>query len=91
MTATAVVRARIDEKTKRQATKALADMGLSVSDAIRLMLVRVASENALPFDVRTPNSETKAAMEAARRGGLRAVNSMDELSSDLDAEDGGLR
>ena len=50
-----VVRARIDGKVKEQAARVLADMGLSVSDAIRMLLVRVAREKALPFDVRIPN------------------------------------
>jgi DNA-damage-inducible protein J len=83
MPATSVVRARIDEKTKRQAAKALAGMGLSVSDAIRMMLVRVATEKALPFEVRTPNAETVAAMEEARRGGLRGFDSVEQLFADL--------
>ncbi len=87
MAATAVVRARIDEITKRQATKVLADMGLSVSDASRMLLVRVAAEEAMPFDVKVPNSETFAAMEEARRGGLRSFNSIDELFEDPDEKD----
>jgi DNA-damage-inducible protein J len=86
MAATAVVRARIDENTKRKASKALAEMGLSVSDAIRLLLTRVATDEALPFDVRAPNAETIEAMEEARRGGLRTIDSVDELFADLDAE-----
>jgi DNA-damage-inducible protein J len=49
------VRARIDAATKEQAVEALADMGLSVSDAIRLLLIRVADERRLPFEVKTPN------------------------------------
>ncbi len=87
MTAEAVVRARIDGRTKKRATKVLAEMGLSVSDAIRLMLVRVAAEKALPFPVDVPNAETVAAMEEARAGGLPRANSVKELLAELNADD----
>ena len=53
-----VVRARIDSETKARATEALSAMGLSVSDAIRLLLMRVADERRLPFVVRAPNPAT---------------------------------
>ncbi len=46
------VRARIDSATKERATDALTAMGLSVSDAIRLLLVRIADERRLPFEVK---------------------------------------
>ena len=62
-----VVRARIDGQVKEKATAVLAEMGLSVSDAIRLMLVRVAAEKALPFPVRVPNATTEAAFHASDR------------------------
>ena len=65
-----VVRARIDERTKREAAVALTTMGLTVSDAFRLMMVRIAKEKALPFEPLPPNAETIAAMKAARRGEL---------------------
>lgn len=50
------VRARIDSDTKERATRALDAMGLSVSDVIRILMLRIADENRLPFDVRVPNS-----------------------------------
>lgn len=88
MAATDVVRARIDSKLKKEAGVILADMGLSVSDAIRLMLVRVVSEKALPFDVRVPNSETQAAMRDLREGKVERFSSvaalMDALNDDED-------
>ena len=65
-----VVRARIDDRTKREAAAALKKIGLTVSDAFRLLLVRVAAEKALPFEPFNPNAETLAAMKAARRGEL---------------------
>lgn len=88
MAATDVVRARIDSKLKKEAGVILADMGLSVSDAIRLMLVRVVSEKALPFDVRVPNAETQAAMRDLREGKVERFSSvaalMDALNDDED-------
>ena len=72
---TTMVHVRIDQRVKDKATKALATMGLSVSDAVRMMLVRVAAEKALPFDVRVPNPTTVKAMEAADRGEGRRFSS----------------
>ncbi|MGD0578961.1 MAG: type II toxin-antitoxin system RelB/DinJ family antitoxin, partial [Bryobacteraceae bacterium] len=68
MKATTMVHVRIDQKVKDKAAKTLATMGLSVSDAVRILLVRVAAEKALPFDVRVPNATTIQAMQAADRG-----------------------
>lgn len=82
----AVVRARIDATTKQEATAVLAGMGLSVSDAIRLMLAKVARERTLPFDVR-PNAETLAAMEEARQGNLPSFGSVADLMTDLNRAD----
>jgi DNA-damage-inducible protein J len=85
--ATTMVHVRVDERVKARAAKALAAMGLSVSDAVRVMLTRVAAEKALPFEVRAPNATTVAAMEEARRGGLRTHASVAGLLADLNAED----
>lgn len=82
-----VVRARIEPALKTRATAVLAEMGLSVSDAIRLLLTRVAAEEALPFEVRTPNAKTRAAMEAADKGETRSFDSVDDLMADLNADD----
>jgi DNA-damage-inducible protein J len=86
MAANAVVRARIDEGIKDHAAAVLSAMGLSVSDAFRLMMVRIAREGALPFDPLIPNAETVEAMKAARRGELVTVGSLDELFASLDAD-----
>ncbi len=86
MPANAVVRARIDQRVKDEAAAVLAAMGLTVSDAVRLMLVRVAAEKALPFEPLVPNAETVEAMKA-RRGDVVRVGSVDELLADLNAED----
>ena len=83
-----VVRARIDEKTKQEAAAVLATIGLTVSDAFRLLLVRVAREKALPFDPLVPNAETIAAIEDARKGvGMTTYNSVDEFMAALHEED----
>jgi DNA-damage-inducible protein J len=81
--ATTMVHVRIDEKTKQNASKALAGMGISVSDAVRMLLVRVAAENALPFDVRIPNATTVKALRAAERGKGKRSRSTSALFKDL--------
>ena len=87
MSANAVVRARIDKHIKEEATIVLEAMGLTVSDAFRIMLTRVAREKALPFEPLVPNAETIEAMKEARRGGLTSFTSVEELMSDLNADD----
>ena len=65
MAATTMVHIRLDENVKAQATETLAAMGLSVSDAVRVFLMRVVAEKQLPFALKVPNAETRAAMEEA--------------------------
>jgi DNA-damage-inducible protein J len=86
MTANSVVRARIDEGLKEEATVVLAAMGLSVSDAVR-MLTRVAREHALPFEPMVPNDVTVQAMRDARQGKTVKHNTLDALIADLHADD----
>ncbi len=83
-TKTAVVRARIDSDTKARATEALNAMGLSVSDAIRLLLLRVADEKRLPFAVEVPNATTVEAMKELEQGSGERFDTADELFRDLD-------
>ncbi|MCL2160445.1 MAG: type II toxin-antitoxin system RelB/DinJ family antitoxin [Betaproteobacteria bacterium] len=88
MTANAVVRARIDERIKEEASTVLAAIGLTVSDAFRIMLTRIANEKALPFEPLIPNETTIAAMREARAGcGLKSFDSVEALMADLHAED----
>jgi DNA-damage-inducible protein J len=87
MASDTVVRARVDSQVKKKAAKVLGDLGLSVSDAIRLLLVRVAAENALPFEIETPNAETRAAMAELEQGAGRSFDSVADLIADLNAED----
>jgi DNA-damage-inducible protein J len=87
MAANSVVRARIDARVKDEATAVLETIGLTVSDAVRLMLVRVAAEKALPFEPMVPNAKTIKAMKAARRGELVTAGRPAHLLSRLNADD----
>ena len=86
MSANAVVRARIDVHIKEEASVVLAALGLTVSDAFRILLTRVAREKALPFEPLVPNATTIEAIKEARRGNLETVT-LDELQAILDADD----
>ena len=86
MASDTVVRARIDGQAKERAAKVLADMGLSVSDAIRLLLIRVAAERALPFEIKVPNAETRAAMAELEKGVGKSFDTVAEMMADLNAE-----
>ncbi len=87
MAANALVQTRIDGAVKDEAASVLKAMGLTVSDAVRLMLVRVARDKELPFDVRTPNATTIAAIEELEAGKGRYVSSVAELFAGIDADD----
>ena len=82
-----IVRARIDEQVKEEAAAVLATIGLTVSDAFRLMMMRIAKDKALPFEPLVPNDETIEAMKAARRGELVTVGPPDKLIASLKAGD----
>jgi DNA-damage-inducible protein J len=87
MPANAVVRARIDEKTKKKATRVLKSMGLTPSSAFRLLMTKIAAEKNLPFELRAPNAETIEAMKAGLRGEVTTVKSVEELFRELNADD----
>jgi len=80
---TTMVHIRVDEKVKERAAKTLSAMGLSVSDAVRILLVRVAAEKALPFEVKVPNRTTVKAMEAADQRKGKRFKSARALLEDL--------
>ena len=81
------VRARIDALTKERATAALEEMGLSVSDAIRLLMLRVADERRLPFEVKAPNAKTRRAIAELESGKGKRFASVEALMADLNADD----
>ena len=85
--ANTVVRARIDEHVKEEAAAVLATIGLTVSDAFRLMMIRIAKDRALPFEPLIPNAETIEAMLEARRGEGKTFENVDALFADLNAGD----
>ena len=87
MSANSVVRARIDAEIKQEAADVLASMGLTISDAFRMLLTRVAREKALPFEPLVPNAKTIKAMQEARRNKLRSFKNVAALMDDLNAED----
>ena len=86
MAANAVVRARIDEDIKTEATLVLEAMGLTVSDALRMMMVRIAKEKSLPFEPLVPNAKTISAMREARDRQLKSFGSTKALMKDLNAK-----
>lgn len=87
MSANALVQARINEAVKKEATTVLAKMGLTVSDAVRLLLTKVAREHTLPFDVRRPNAKTKAAMQELETGKGKRFKNVKDLMADMNADD----
>lgn len=87
MASNALVQTRINGAVKDEAAAVLATMGLTVSDAVRLLLTRVAHDKAMPFEPLTPNAETIAAMHAVRAGKVESFTDVDALMADLDADD----
>ncbi|MCF6776831.1 type II toxin-antitoxin system RelB/DinJ family antitoxin [Thiotrichales bacterium 19X7-9] len=81
------VRARIDSETKEKASEALQAMGLSVSDAIRLLMIRIADEHRLPFEIKVPNAATQKAMDELKSGKAKKLSSVEALMDDLHEDD----
>jgi DNA-damage-inducible protein J len=81
------VRARIDVDTKERAADALEAMGLSISDAIRLLMLRVADERRLPFEVKAPNAKTRKAIAELEAGKGKRFESVEALMADLHSDD----
>lgn len=87
MATSVLVQARINSDIKKEASTVLAAIGLTISDAVRLLLVRVAREHALPFEPLIPNATTIAAMEEARQGKLKAYDNVQDLMAALHDEE----
>ncbi len=83
MAADSIVRARIDSATKDRAAAALGAMGLSISDAIRLLMLRIADEQRLPFAIEVPNAATRRAMQELEDGKGKTYGSTAEMMKDL--------
>ena len=84
---TTTVKARIDKNTKKRAAEVLAEMGLSLSEAIRLMMAQVAAERCLPFALKQPNATTRRAMEELEAGGGSEACTVHELMVALHEDD----
>lgn len=81
------VRARVSSDVKEKASAIFKSMGITTSDAIRMMLVQVVSKNALPFDVESPNAVTREAIAASRAGDVATFDTVEDLFADLHSED----
>lgn len=86
-TADTYVRARIDTATKERAADALEAMGLSISDAIRLLMLRIADEHRLPFEVKVPSKSSRKALADIAKGKVKSFATVDDLMADLNADD----
>lgn len=86
-TADTYVRARIDTNTKERAADALEAMGLSISDAIRLLMLRIADERRLPFEVKVPSKSSRKALAEIAAGKVKTFATVDALMADLHADD----
>lgn len=86
-TADTYVRARIDTATKERASEALESMGLSISDAIRLLMLRIADEHRLPFEVKVPNAKTRKAIQELETGKGKRAKTVKVLMAELNADD----
>ena len=84
MATTTMIHVRVDEEIKAQAAETLAGMGLTVSDAVRVFLMRVVADQQLPFDLRAPNAEARAAMQEARAMRKGRFATADDLLHDLE-------
>jgi len=87
MAQTSMLHVRIDDELKAEASLALEAMGLSVSDAVRILLTRVVSDQAFPLELKVPNAETRLAMEEARaimKAKAARFDSVDALIDDLE-------
>lgn len=87
--ASSMLHVRMDDEIKRQATAALDAIGLSASDAVRMLFKRIIAEQAFPLELKVPNAETRAAMietDAALRAGSARFQTADELFASLEQE-----
>jgi DNA-damage-inducible protein J len=85
--ASSMVHIRVDGEVKVKAAETLASMGLTVSDAVRILLTRIAAEKAIPFEIRVPNRATLAAMEAGDRGEVFRASTVAAMMAELNADD----
>lgn len=83
---TSMIHVRIDDEVKRQAVDALASMGLSVSDAVRVLLFRIAQDKAFPFTLQAPNATTLQAIHEVEHGDVLTFTSAQDLFNELEKD-----
>ncbi|MFO6448196.1 type II toxin-antitoxin system RelB/DinJ family antitoxin [Erythrobacter sp. NE805] len=89
-----MIHVRMDNDLKERATEALAAMGLSTADAVRLLFHRIVTDQAFPLELKVPNAETRAAMEEVEQlksKGRARFDSAEDMFASLDAESDSLR
>ena len=89
-----MIHVRMDNDLKERATEALAAMGLSTADAVRLLFHRIVTDQAFPLELKVPNAETRAAMdevEQLKAKGRARFDSAEDMFASLDAESDRLR
>lgn len=90
-----MIHVRMDNDLKERATEALAAMGLSTADAVRLLFHRIATDQAFPLELKVPNAETRAAMEEAdeffKNGGTPRFDNAEDMFAELEGESKALR
>jgi len=90
-----MIHVRMDNDLKDRATEALAAMGLSTADAVRLLFHRIATDQAFPLELKVPNAETRAAMEEAdeffKNGGTPRFDNTEDMFAELEEESTALR
>jgi DNA-damage-inducible protein J len=87
MSQSTMLHIRVEDEIKVQATEALAAMGLSMSDAVRILLKRVVNDQAFPLELKVPNAATRAAMKESRtkmKTSKARFDSADQLINDLE-------
>jgi DNA-damage-inducible protein J len=84
MATNTIAMARVDHVIKSTAAEVLKESGLTISDAIRIMLTKIAKEHSVPLDMIMPNSKTVAAIKEARKDKLKAFNDINSLISHLE-------
>ena len=86
-TNSSMLHVRMDSELKREAIHALAAMGLTASEAVRLLFHRIAVDQAFPLELKVPNAETRGAMaevdEMVKSRGARFANA-DEMFAELE-------
>lgn len=91
MASSSMLHVRMDDETKAKGAEVLAAIGLSASDAVRLLYRRLAADQAFPLELKVPNAATRAAMAEADAiidaHGARFADA-NALFADLDANTG---